>query len=108
MKLTAENTAIVVDSTADFPEAPTFEEAGFKGVDGGPHFAFYAPLRTPPAVVERLNREVVKLMQDPAIRERFEAQGLEVAPPMTPDAFGAYVRSESERYAKLIPEIGLR
>ena len=92
---------------ADFPDAPTFEEAGFKGVDGGPHFAFYAPLRTPPQIVERLNREVTKLMQDAAIRERFEAQGLEVAPPMTPDAFAAYVRSESERYAKVIPEIGL-
>ena len=92
---------------ADFPDAPTLEEAGFKGVDGGPHFAFYAPLRTPRPVLERLNREVVKLMQDATVRERFEAQGLEVAPPMTPDAFAAYVRSESERYAKLIPEIGL-
>lgn len=92
---------------ADFPDAPTLQEAGFKGVDGGPHFAFYAPLRTPPQVVERLNREVAKLMQDAAIRERFEAQGLEVAPPMSPDAFAAYVRSESERYAKIIPEIGL-
>jgi len=92
---------------ADFPDAPTLEEAGFKGVDGGPHFAFYAPLRTPRPVLERLNREVVKLMQDATVRERFEAQGLEVAPPMTPDTFAAYVRSESERYAKLIPEIGL-
>jgi len=93
---------------ADFPDAPAFEEAGFKGVDGGPHFAFYAPLRTPPAVVERVNREVAKLMQDPSVRERFEAQGLEVAEAMSADAFAAYVRSESERYAKLIPEIGLR
>ena len=92
---------------ADFPDAPTFEEAGFKGVDGGPHFAFYAPLRTPRPVIERLNREVAKLMQEPAIRERFEAQGLEVAPPMTADGFAAYVRAESERYAKLVPQIGL-
>jgi tripartite-type tricarboxylate transporter receptor subunit TctC len=92
---------------ADFPAAPTFEEAGFKGVDGGPHFAFYAPLRTPRAIVERVNREVTKLMQEATVRERFEAQGLEVAPPMTPEAFAAYVRSESERYARIIPEIGL-
>ena len=92
---------------ADFPDAPTFEEAGYKGVDGGPHFAFYAPLGTPRAVLERFNREVVKLMQEPAIRERFEAQGLEVAAPMAPDAFAAYVRSESERYAKIVPEMGL-
>jgi len=91
----------------DFPNAPTFEEAGFKGVDGGPHFSFYAPLRTPRAVIERFNREVAKLMGDPAVRERFEAQGLEVAPPMTPDEFAAYVRAESARYAKLVPAIGL-
>jgi len=55
----------------------------------------------------RCYREVAKLMQEPAIRERFEAQGLEVAEPMSAAAFGAYVRSESERYAKIIPEIGL-
>jgi tripartite-type tricarboxylate transporter receptor subunit TctC len=93
---------------ADFPDVPTFEEAGFKGVDGGPHFAFYAPLGTPRAVVERLNAEVAKLMQEPAVRERFEAQGLEVAPPMTADEFAAYVNAESARYAKLVPEMGLR
>jgi tripartite-type tricarboxylate transporter receptor subunit TctC len=92
---------------ADFPDAPTFEEAGFKGVDGGPHFAFYAPLGTPAAVVERFNREVAKVMQEPAIRERFEGQGLEVAEPMSAEAFGRYVREESARYAKLVPEIGL-
>src|SRR6185503_18022116 len=92
---------------ADFPDAPTFEEAGFKGVDGGPHFAFYAPPNTPPAVVARFNREVAKAMQEAAIRERFEAQGLEVAEPMSVEAFGAYVRAESERYGKLLPEIGL-
>ena len=92
----------------DFPNAPTFEEAGFKGVDGGPHFSFYAPLKTPRAIIERFNREVAKLMAEPAVRERFEAQGLEVAPPMTPDEFATYVRAESARYARLVPEIGLQ
>jgi tripartite-type tricarboxylate transporter receptor subunit TctC len=92
---------------AEFPDIPTLEEAGFKGADGGPHFAFYAPLGTPRPAIERMNREVTKLMQDAAIRERFEAQGLEVAPPMSPEAFAAYVRAESERYARIIPEIGL-
>jgi len=91
----------------DFPEAPTFEEAGFKGVDGGPHFGFYATPGTPAAAVERFNREVAKLMQEAAIRERFEAQGLEVAEPMSAEAFGKYVRDESARYARLLPSIGM-
>ena len=92
---------------ADFPDVPTFDQVGFKGVDGGPHFGFYATPGTPAAVVMRFNREVAKLMQEPAIRERFEAQGLEVAEPMSAAAFGAYVREESSRYAKLLPAIGL-
>jgi len=92
----------------DFPNAPTFDELGFRGVDGGPHFSFYAPLRTPRPVIERFNREVARIMADPAIRERFEAQGLEVAPPMSPDEFATYVRAESARYARLVPEIGLQ
>jgi tripartite-type tricarboxylate transporter receptor subunit TctC len=91
----------------DFPDTPTFEEAGFKGVDGGPHFGFYATPGTPAAAVERFNREVAKLMQEPAIRERFEAQGLEVAEPMSAEAFGKYVREESARYARLLPAIGM-
>jgi tripartite-type tricarboxylate transporter receptor subunit TctC len=90
----------------DFPGAPTFEEAGFKGVDGGPHFGFYATPGTPAAIVARFNREVAKLMQEAAIRERFEAQGLEVAEPMSAQEFGRYVREESSRYARLLPEIG--
>ena len=93
---------------SDFPGVPTFEEAGYRGVDGGPHFGFYAPVGTPRGAVERLNREIVKAMQETMIRERFEGQGLEVAEPMSAEAFAAYVRGESERYAKLLPEIGFK
>ena len=92
---------------ADFPAVPTFEEVGFKNVDGGPHFGFYATPGAPAAAVERFNREVAKLMQEPAIRERFEAQGLEVAEPMNAEAFGKYVREESARYGRLLPAIGM-
>ena len=91
----------------EFPEVPTLAENGIRGVDGGPHFGFYAPSGTPRPVIERLNREVAKLMQEPAVRERFNALAVEMAEPMSPKAFTAYVRAESERYAKLIPELGI-
>jgi tripartite-type tricarboxylate transporter receptor subunit TctC len=91
----------------DFPGVPTLEENGIKGVDGGPHFAFYAPVGTPPAVIERLNREVIKLMQEPLVLERFRALVVDIAEPMTPQQYAAYVRSESDRYARLLPELGL-
>jgi len=91
----------------EFPDVPTLAENGIRGVDGGPHFGFYAPNGTPRALIERLNREVVKLMQEPTVRERFNALAVEMAEPMSPEAFTAYVRAESERYARLIPELGI-
>jgi tripartite-type tricarboxylate transporter receptor subunit TctC len=91
----------------DFPGVPTLEENGIKGVDGGPYFGFYATAGTPPAVIERLNREVIKLMQEPLVLERFRALVVDIAEPMTPQQYAAYVRSESDRYARLLPELGL-
>ena len=91
----------------DFPGVPTLEENGIKGVDGGPHFGFYATAGTPSAVIERLNREVIRLMQEPQVLERFRALAVDLAEPMTPQQYAAYVRSESDRYARLLPELGL-
>jgi len=90
-----------------FPDVPTLEESGIKGVDGGPHFGYYAPAATPREVLERLNREVQRLMQEPAISERFKTLAVDVAEPMTPPQFAAYVRAEYERYGKLLPELGI-
>ena len=92
----------------DFPDVPTLEENGIHGVDGGPHFAFYATAGAPREAIERLNREVIRLMQEPQVRERFTALAVELADPMTPAQFAAYVKSEYDRYAKLIPELGIK
>ena len=91
----------------DYPDVPTLEESGIKGVDGGPHFGLYAPAATPRGVIERLNAEVRKAMKEPAVGERFVALAVDVAEPMTPEAFAAYVKAQSERYSKLIPELGI-
>jgi tripartite-type tricarboxylate transporter receptor subunit TctC len=91
----------------DYPDVPTLEENGIKGVDGGPYFGFYAPNRTPREVLDRLNREVQKVMKEPTVQERFKTLAVNVAPPMTPEAFAAYVRAESERYGKLLKELGI-
>jgi tripartite-type tricarboxylate transporter receptor subunit TctC len=89
----------------DFPNVPTLEENGIKGVDGGPHFGFYAPSGTPREVVARINAEVRKAMEEPAVRDRFKALAVDLAEPMTPERFAAYVRAEYERYARLLPEL---
>src|SRR5262245_6443502 len=91
----------------DFPDVPTLEENGIKGVDGGPHFGFYAPNGTPSEVLDRLNREVQKLMQEPAVAERFRTLAVDLAPAMTPAEFAAYVRAEYARYGKLLKELNI-
>ena len=58
-------------------------------------------------MIERLNREVIKLMQEPVVLERFRALAVDLAEPMTPQQFAAYVREQNERYAKLIPTLGI-
>jgi tripartite-type tricarboxylate transporter receptor subunit TctC len=91
----------------DFPDVPTLQENGIQGVDGGPYFGFYAPAGTPREPLERLNQAVSKAMQDASVRERFKTLAVDLAEPMTPAQFAAYVRSEYQRYAKLIPELGI-
>lgn len=93
---------------SDFPDVPTLEENGIKGVDGGPHFGFYAPGATPRDTIARINSEIRKAMQDPTVGARFKALAVDVAPAMSPDEFAAYVRGEHARYAKLIPELGIK
>jgi tripartite-type tricarboxylate transporter receptor subunit TctC len=92
----------------DFPEVPTLEESGIRGVDGGPHFGFYATAGAPREAIERLNREVIRVMQEPQVRDRFKALAVELADPMTPEQFAGYVRSEYDRYSRLIPELGIK
>ena len=93
---------------ADFPDIPTLEENGIKGVDGGPHFGLYGPAAMPREIALKVNSELLKAMQHPPVKERFKALAVDVAEPMSPDQFAAYVRGEHARYAKLIPELGIK
>ena len=92
----------------DFPDTPTLVESGIRGVDGGPFFGVYAPNGTPAGIVERMNREVAKAIREPEIRKRLESTGAEISSPMTPAAFATYVRAESQRYGKLLGDLGIR
>ena len=92
----------------EFPEVPTLEENGVQGVDGGPHFGLYAPAKTPRPIVDRLNRAVIAVMKEPAIVERLRALAVDLAPPMTPAQFAAYVKAESARYGAIIRELNIK
>ena len=87
------------------PNVPTVAETlpGFQAVTW---YALYAPRATPPAIVARLNAEVVKILADPAFAQRLANQGLDPAP-STPAELTAYMRSETERFSRIIKVSGL-
>lgn len=90
-----------------FPNLPTLDELGYKGFDADTFFGLYAPAGTPPAVIERVNREVNKILATEAIQARIVDVGGEAAP-MTPTEFGQRALADAVRFGKLIRERGLK
>ncbi|MBH1963583.1 MAG: tripartite tricarboxylate transporter substrate binding protein [Comamonadaceae bacterium] len=84
-----------------FPNVPTFQEAGMANFTFNSWFAMVAPAGTPPAVIERLNREVRSAVEDPVTRDKLLAIG--VTPRGTSAAeFGAATKAQYELYRKVI------
>jgi tripartite-type tricarboxylate transporter receptor subunit TctC len=88
------------------PDVPTMAEAGFPGVEMNSWSGLLAPAKTPPEIVAKLNREAVKALQSPDVRDKLVAQGALVVA-STPQEFGAYLAREYDSYGKLINAIHL-
>ena len=95
------------ERVATLPDAPTIAESGFQGFEASVWHAFIAPKGTPPAVVERLRAEVHKALADPEVKERLAGLGA-VASPTSSQELATLVRTEHERYGKLIREAGIK
>ena len=95
------------ERVATLPDAPTIAESGFQGFEASVWHAFIAPKGTPPAVVERLRAEVHKALADPEVKERLAGLGA-VASPTSSQDLATLVRTEHERYGKLIREAGIK
>jgi tripartite-type tricarboxylate transporter receptor subunit TctC len=89
------------------PNVPTVAESGFADFDDHTWFSFFAPAGTPPAIVGRLSKEITRILQQPDIKERLDAQSL-VFTPNTPQQFAATLRAEVKRYATMVKESGAR
>ena len=87
------------------PDIPTFKEAGIVDVEASAWIGVVAPARTPPAIIERLNREFVAALKDPATVEKLRAQYMEAAP-MSPAEFAAFMRAELARWTPVIKRSG--
>lgn len=83
------------------PELPTIAESGVPGYEVNNWYAMGAPAGTPRPVIARLNREIVAILNDPQTKALLLKQGLE-ASPSTPDELGRYMKSEFEKWGKLI------
>jgi len=101
---------LAISTTAplpQYPTVPTFSEAGMKDFTFNSWFAMVAPAGTPKAIVERLNDEVKKAINDPTTRDKLLSLG--VTPRGTSvSEFGVATRNQYELYRKLIQDKGIR
>lgn len=96
--------ALAITSAKRFPglpEVPTAMEQGVAGYDVASWNGLAAPKGTPDAAVQRLNREVVKALAAPDVRQRFAELGVE-GRASTPEALQAFFAAETERWARVV------
>ena len=96
-----------IKRSAVFPDAPTLDESGVKGIDISHWYGIWAPAKTPPAIVDALYREYVRVMALPNIRERFQREGAE-AVGTPPAEFAAFVQSEVVRWTEVARKAGMK
>ena len=96
-----------IKRSAVFPDAPTLDESGVKGIDIPHWYGIWAPAKTPPAIVDALYREYVRVMALPNIRERFQREGAE-AVGTPPAEFAAFVQSEVVRWTEVARKAGMK
>ena len=89
------------------PELPTIAESGLAGFEVKSWNGVVVPTGTPKDIITRLNTEIVRILRDPGLRERFLQQGVELVP-STPEEFGAFIRQDIAKWAKVIQLSGAR
>ncbi len=92
--------------SALLPAVPTVNEAGVPGYDASTWYGLLAPAATPRAVIERLQAETVKALTADDVRRRLIEDGLEPVG-STPAEFGAYIRTEIAKWARVISVAGI-
>jgi tripartite-type tricarboxylate transporter receptor subunit TctC len=89
------------------PEIPTCVESGLPGLVAVNWWGVLLPVGTPKGIAEKFRADLIKVMQDPEVKEKFATLGVE-AVISTPAEFGAYMKAETAKYAKLIKDAGIK
>jgi tripartite-type tricarboxylate transporter receptor subunit TctC len=93
--------------SAAVPQVPTFVEAGVPDFVFSSEFGLLLPARTPREIVTRLNREIVKILRLPDVRERLAGQGAEPVG-NTPEEYAVLLKADLARWAKVVKAAGIR
>jgi tripartite-type tricarboxylate transporter receptor subunit TctC len=88
------------------PELPTVAESGLPGFEADNWYGVVTTMKTPRAVIDRLNVEIGRALHAPDVKQLLLTQGLEVRT-STPQEFGAYIQSEFDKWAKVIKDAGI-
>ncbi len=88
------------------PDVPTMSEQGYAGIETTAWNGVLAPARTPGALIQRLNADIVRILSTPDVRQKFDAQGAE-ASPSTPAEFCLFIREEIDKWGKVVRAAGL-
>jgi tripartite-type tricarboxylate transporter receptor subunit TctC len=89
------------------PEIPTIAESGLPGFESIQWYGLLAPARTPPAILDKLNRDFVSVLTTPDVKERLFTQGYEVVGDSR-EQFGAFIKSEISKWAQVVKEARIR
>jgi tripartite-type tricarboxylate transporter receptor subunit TctC len=89
------------------PDVPTMEEAGYPGQEGDTPQCILVPSGTPKAIVAALNREILRIIALPDVKEKFAAIGFEPIG-TSPEEFAARIKVEVPRWEKIIREANIR
>ena len=92
---------------AAFPDLPTIAEAGVPGYEISTWYGIWAPARTPPAVINRLQQAVAAAARNPETRARFDALGAEPVAD-SPEDYARFVRAEFDRWGKLVRDARIK
>jgi tripartite-type tricarboxylate transporter receptor subunit TctC len=93
--------------SAALPDVPTVSEAGLSGYVFDPWFGILAPSGTPKAILDKLSREIARILQLSDVKERLSNLGADPAP-TTPEEFDAQVRAEVAKFGKIVRDAGIK
>lgn len=89
------------------PQVPTVIESGYPGFEALAWHGVYAPAKTPPEIVDKLNREIASVLAEPEVKDKLLKDGIEPIG-ASPAAYAAYTREEIRKWGAIVREAGIR